>query len=312
MLEHRAGIRKGRDFGTLRCGYGNFDVATRLKSILIRRDLYVHLKSVFKEFNGLITEFMEETYYGQMNVSPDGSFIKTDPDQDLDEGGSEAGSDKEGVETCNVSTFVTFGPLKNLLTRLARNTFEVAMCKLAKESVPGKALTLTCLKDDVLGKAIQDCRAKYETDFPKVAVAEVEPARELHSGLEVINKLSIGSEEEYKEELAQFNLKATKHEDDAVRDFVFSRVEIVVNPLDDTLIPKLRRVKMMEERKRKLYFYSVAGDGAINWEAAKKRRLNPYAGTGPGISESRVSAVVRRCPTYLFERSDGHTSDSKD
>ncbi|CAK9029916.1 unnamed protein product, partial [Durusdinium trenchii] len=209
------------------CGYGNFDVATRLKSILIRRDLYVHLKSIFKEFDGLITEFMEETYYGQMNVSPDGSFIKTDPDQDLDEGGSEAGSDKEGVETCNVSTFVTFGPLKNLLTRLARNAFEVAMCKLAKESV---------------------------------AVAEVEPARELHSGLEVINKLSIGSEEEYKEELAQFNLKATKHEDDAVRDFVFSRVEIVVNPLDDTLIPKLRRVKMMEERKRKLYFYSVAGD----------------------------------------------------
>ena len=49
----------------------------------------------------------------------------------------------------------------------------------------------------------------------------------------------------------------------------------------------------MEERKRKLFFYSLAGDGGIEWEKAKKRRLNLFAGTGPGSSETRVQAVVK-------------------
>lgn len=49
----------------------------------------------------------------------------------------------------------------------------------------------------------------------------------------------------------------------------------------------------MEERKRKLFFYSLPGDGGIEWEKAKKRRLNLFAGTGPGSSETRVKSVVQ-------------------
>lgn len=71
-----------------------------------------------------------------------------------------------------------------------------------------------------------------------------------------------------------------------------SRVEFIVAKLDTTLGSKLTKAKLMTERKRKLVIYNVAGDGAIAWDACKKRRANLYSGTGPGFSESRAKSVL--------------------
>ena len=67
---------------------------------------------------------------------------------------------------------------------------------------------------------------------------------------------------------------------------VHRSVELVVNKIDDTLPAKLANSKLIQERKRKVMWYSVPGDGAVSWDTAKKRRLNLFSGTGPGHSES--------------------------
>ena len=89
-------------------------------------------------------------------------------------------------------------------------------------------------------------------------------------------------------------------------EFVHSRVELMVNKIDDTLPAKLAKSKLIQERKRKVMWYSVPGDGAVSWDTAKKRRLNLFSGTGPGHSESRIKSVLN-----TFEAMQGLERDEE-
>lgn len=45
-----------------------------------------------------------------------------------------------------------------------------------------------------------------------------EPARQVHSGMEVINRVEIASEDDYKAALAEHNARASRHEEDRVKE----------------------------------------------------------------------------------------------
>ena len=215
MLEQRSAIRPTTgEFGKLRSGTANYDIAVRLKATLIRRDVLLHLRSVLPKFDDLIKSYESDSWYAQFNVAPDGSFISLDTGGDKDEK-SDDEAEKDEVDV--VSTFVTYGPLQSLLKRLMKGGYEAPLCKLARESVPGKALSMNLIREDPLGKALSDIRAKYEQDYPVNVRVEVEPARQVHSGLEVVNRVEITNEDEYKSMLADYNAKATRHEEEAIQ-----------------------------------------------------------------------------------------------
>ena len=227
MLEQRSAIRPTTgEFGKLRCGTANYDIAVRLKAALIRRDVLVHLRSVLPKFDDLIKSYESDSWYAQFNVAPDGSFISLETTGDKDE---KSDDEAEKDEVDSVSTFVTYGPLQSLLRRLMKGGYEAALCKLARESVPGKALSMNLIKDDPLGKALSDIRAKYEQDYPVNVKVDVEPARQVHSGLEVVHRIEISNEDEYKSMLADYNAKATRHEEDAIQVWLSSCFQKIIS-----------------------------------------------------------------------------------
>ena len=96
----------------------------------------------------------------KFGVKEDGTGGMPAPDLD-----AEIGEDEEDDDGIEVSTFNSRAPLINLLERLVHNRMELSLCKLAKESVPGKSLML-CTKDEVLQKILDNIKDKYMKDFP--------------------------------------------------------------------------------------------------------------------------------------------------
>ena len=62
-----------------------------------------------------------------------------------------------------------------------------------------------------------EVKSKYDADFP-VVQEKSEPARQVHSGMEVINRVEITSEDDYKAALAEHNARASRHEEDRVKE----------------------------------------------------------------------------------------------
>ena len=72
---------------------------------------------------------------------------------------------------------------------------------------------------------------------------------------------------------------------------MLNRVEVLIHELDDSLGSALCRSRLVQEKKRKLFTYTASGDGSMDWATIKKRRLNVFGGSGPGLSEQRVGHV---------------------
>ena len=122
---------------------------------------------------------------------------------------------QEPVQDIGVSSFSSLKPLIGLRNKLARNSHEY---KIAREAIPGKALNLTLVQDDPMGKSLADIRQKYTQDFKAAAAVDSRgPARIVHDGLEVTQKEELNGEDEYRAMLAQYNERAARHEADEVQ-----------------------------------------------------------------------------------------------
>ena len=78
MLEQRAGLRKSSGTGALKSGGASYDATTRLKAVLVRRDLLLHLTKKHSHFAKEIDGYASDKFYEQaFNLRPDGS--KTSP-----------------------------------------------------------------------------------------------------------------------------------------------------------------------------------------------------------------------------------------
>ena len=156
---------------------GNFDIGTRMKYVLIRRDLFRHLAGLFKHFESDIMAYSEVSWYF--------NFIGTEQDAE----GTES-PEEDASAYVEVSAYASKAPLMRLCTKLAKGHMELLLCKitmlglhlftltapfrfthgtvipaplkrpfLRKDSVPGKSLNLS--KDDSLQKHVDGCREKY-------------------------------------------------------------------------------------------------------------------------------------------------------
>ncbi|CAL1139915.1 unnamed protein product [Cladocopium goreaui] len=259
-VEQRCGFRRKGSVVPMRHCKGNFDIAVRLKSMLIRRDLFKHLAGLFKRFESEILSFMEASWYKQ--------FIGS---QQEAEGCVEQPED-DGDMKVEVSAFASKGPVIRFCTKLAKGHFELSLCKITlvisrvgirKESVPGKSLNLT--KDDALQKQVEACREKHATDFPPEPPVTQKQSMVRHEFLEVTTTAEIESDAHYLEELSRFNIQATQHEARVIQEYMDARVEWLIwqNGTDG----RLERLPLLREASApKVLLYEAQNDGMIDFE----------------------------------------------
>ena len=118
-LEQRCGFRKRGSMVPLRHAKGNFDISIRMKSILIRRDVYKHIKAVFHHFDADISRFLDLSWYDQFSV----------PEPETE--GVSGLLDDEDDGKQDVSSYLSKGPLIRLCAKLAKGHFELSLCKIA-------------------------------------------------------------------------------------------------------------------------------------------------------------------------------------
>ena len=64
-LEQRAGLRK-QGLGTLRSGTTSYDSSVRLKAVLTRRDIFVHLAKAYSHFEKEIMAFANDDWFKKL------------------------------------------------------------------------------------------------------------------------------------------------------------------------------------------------------------------------------------------------------
>ena len=137
MLEQRAGLRK-TELGKLKSGGASYDVVTRLKALLVRKDMLIHLRTCMPRFDETFATFMADSWFSRFNIAPDGSLIS--PSETCKD--AEAEDSDEAPVVSEVSTFTAYTPLMSLLQKINRGSFEASVCKIARESVPGSMASM--------------------------------------------------------------------------------------------------------------------------------------------------------------------------
>lgn len=118
--ELKSGFRKAGSVVPLRHAQGNFEIGLRLKSLLIRKDVFRHLMCVFTQFEKEIGQFMDLSWYNQ--------FLT--PEEETEGVVDQAGNgDDDGRR--EVSAYVSKGLILRLCTKLAKGHFELSLCKIA-------------------------------------------------------------------------------------------------------------------------------------------------------------------------------------
>ena len=118
--EQRCGFRRKGSIIPLRHCRGNFDIPTRLKSLLIRRDVYKHLAGLFKQFDKEILAYMEPEWYQ--------NYIGSEEEA---EGATEQAEDNDGDLRMEVSAYTSKVPLMKFCTKLGKGHYELSLCKVA-------------------------------------------------------------------------------------------------------------------------------------------------------------------------------------
>ena len=299
-FEQLAGIRKDGPLVPVRLLKQRHDLARVIRAVLVRRDLYVHLKMMFPLMKQYVDMYGSDTYY-EVRFGIKSDFTLTDEkknenqrkppqdDGDLDADGQEDSSDALVAASC--STYSCQRLLKGLCEKLARGFLEGQLCTIAANSTPGKALDLG---DSQIAKMIADISALYAVDFPPTPIANTTGHKVVHETLEVVTHRVVESEGEYRQQLAEFNERALQHENKAALDFVNSRVIVISDDMQPgtTLANKLEKVPLLLERKRKLVIFDASVDAGVNWTDVKKRRRNIFSAPGPGLCVERLKVCV--------------------
>eukprot|EP00435_Cladocopium_sp_Y103_P066146 s220_g28.t1 len=117
----------------------------------------------------------------------------------------------------------------------------------------------------------------------------VNEARITHAdGMEVI-KSTVQDKADYEIELDKYLKASAENETQQIKEYIMSRIAFVIDDLTDDLPSKIAKQGLSKESKRKML------DGPVAWQQIKARRLNPFGGSGPGVSKIRIErAEIRR------------------
>jgi hypothetical protein len=181
-----------------------------------------------------------------------------------------------------------------LCEKLSKGVFEVQLCVLAANSVPGKALDLGTL-DGSISSLMKDAAEKYKADFPPVVFETPAHKVQYSTDLEVLTSKVVVDESDYRHQLATFNTAAQQHEDASISEYINHRIVLIADALavDTSIADKLKKVSILQEKKRKLVTYEVAIDGQLPWNVIKKRRFNVFSGAGPALDKERLDVTMK-------------------
>ena len=243
-LEQTARLRKGGQLATITAHSAKYDAARLLKAVLVRRDLYRHIRSTFPRMNALTEHFDSPSFWAKFGIQPNGLMAAQQPDVDQDDPAEATVGAEEKGET--LSMYECHRPLSLLLTRLSSNAYEATLCKLAGNAIPGKSLDLST-DGEIIKKQIDEAEELYKKDFPLAPVATMMSAHTVRhaavsgsaSGSELEVKVAdaaIESSEDYMEKLAAHNKEAATHELTEIRTYLNSRIQWVTDELDSSSI----------------------------------------------------------------------------
>ena len=136
FLEQRAGMRD--DAVIKKTSHNeNRTPTNRMKAILLRRSLLIHLSQQFPRFSDVVAMYDTAVYVKTaFNIDSDGTrpIDYEEPEDDAEPQGDDADDAELGL-----SSHLSRAPLQRLLRKLASNDMERILCCMAKESASSKA-----------------------------------------------------------------------------------------------------------------------------------------------------------------------------
>ena len=209
------------------------------KGIIVKRNVFVHLKGVFPKFLELIESYDTPAFYaneysidqkGRKKVketggSPEG---KGHNEEEEEEGeGDDDDDDEKGA-----STYKSRAPLLALLKSLAKNRLERTLANMGKGMVSNNSLDLTSPEALPLQNLIQGIAAAYAHDFPPPVQLPPEHLQVHTTGgsgqsVHVQVEPAILDEISYKDKLEEYNHKVTTYESQQLGTYVSAHIHTV-------------------------------------------------------------------------------------
>ena len=305
FMEQRSRIR------TTLCRKGNLTVPVIMKALLMRRGIWVHLKMLFPKFDELITSYSGNDFYlREYGTSPDGTRDPAFADKLEGSDSDDDGAEKK-VPEGDTSSYKSRAPLMRLCSRLAKNLFERTLACMVTDAVKGAPSThvdLTSTAATKLRVAINGVKVLYDMDFPVVA-QQVQstvihrPSQSSPHEVHVHVTAAIDDEETYKTKLADWNAAVAHYADQEQENFLHGHCTLVVN--DDQLKRKLRRIPILNEKKRKLFNLEAQNMKPLDWDRIKRRKKSMFQPTTETIEEDDATLLIEvynHCKTVDEDR----------
>ena len=262
------------------------DVVHVMRGILLRLALYRYCRQAFPKHEDSTKVFGTWEWFNmKYGMTVHGKIPDKEAHKDQDEDEVQDEEMGEQAEPGVSTRYASKTALLDLLNAVALNKHEAGFISLAKEM--GNIGTLDLCKEGM--KTIQAkitlIMQEYQRDFPPVS-AEVYTSGPVtitsDSGGSVSVKVSsaIESQSEYEVKLAEHLSACHKAEADAVRQYINSRVVIVVSKCESSELAKhLKKVPLLNEPGRKLFKFDTLVHEPMNWDKLKAhKRAFPVSG----------------------------------
>ena len=256
MLQQRSGLRT--QLVTPKSNSDSRIPANIAKSILLRRNLLNHLSQSMPHWQALIAPYMCTAIYLDLyGLNAHGVRVGEAVD-DVNKSDEE---NDEAVAEAELSSYQSRLMLMTLLKKLIKNTFEKALCNMAKTMVHGR-LDLSTDAAKPIKAMVENLLKAYADDFPKPAAGDpTDTAVITHKMANNEPELTVltskpFTEVEYNMQLKAYHQKVADHEKTKTDGYIKARLEVLVDTKDDTnrLKRKMNGLPVLGEKKRKLFF----------------------------------------------------------
>ena len=297
------------------------------KGILLRRDLFAHLSSIFPALEEDIKQFAGDkfyhTYYGINSTGlRDPDWVKSDDAISDDDGDGDGGHQ-------NASCYASRNGLQSFARRLAAGNFERTFTVMAATCTDDRKLVLdlTSTASAPLTRQIQLLQNDYLKDFPPAPAPEatlpVSPAKlALEASPSVVetvttdnpenNEGSILSDAEYTARLIDWQVDVQAYEEKCMNTFINGRLQNVVDDQSDPVNLKRKmssKCSLLGEKKRKLFLFDDLVKAPVDSELAKRRKISIFEHSTPSLNSSHLSPMLE---VYTESRTVDDNNESDD
>ena len=281
FLQQRAGIRKSLTCNTRT----ELNGGTITKALLVRRNLFIHLKNVFPKCQDVIEQYASFEFYN-MHRGVDLNGERGDVPVD-DEDGSDADEAPEAPSSVQKSRKL----LETFCSNLASNKYERTLAKMGKEHVSSNTIDLTTPTAKVLMSSIHDVQSFYVTDFADAPADAPTVVVHASAGHEVRVQVLADdlTEASYRDKSQQYDQAVKKFEDAKCNEYlkqhmlgyVIDTMVVGDGVTHERVAAKVEQVCNRsgvgkKDMKRKLFVSDHLCDKAIDWPKHKKNRWSVF------------------------------------